>query len=161
MLTLLYDQDEIVAQFVAALIPHCRRRGFGKCKAIGVLDEDGRLIGGMVYSNWDPDAGTIEMSGAATDPRWLTQRTLWALFSYPFIGCGCQMVLMRVQDDNERLLRQLAVFGFAFVKQRRMFGRDRDGVIASLTEEEWVENKFSERLARRLAQRPEFSMAAE
>ena len=141
----LYGQDEIVSHFVATLIPHARR-GFGRCKAIGVLDNDGRLIGGMVYHNYDPEAEIIEMSGAATDPRWLTRATLGVVYQYPFQVCDCQMVVMRVPADNERLLRQLAVFGYAFIRMPRLFGRDRDGVICTLTVEDWMANKFNQRL---------------
>ena len=64
MLDYVYNYDELVARFVAMLIPHCRR-GFGRCKTIGVIDDAGQLIAGLVYHNYDPEAGIIEISGAA------------------------------------------------------------------------------------------------
>lgn len=152
MLGFLYGQDEIVAKFVATLIPHCQR-GFGNCKTIGVLDREGRLIGGIVYHHYDPDAGVIEMSGAATDPHWLTRETLARMYGYPFDECGCQMVVMRVAADNERLLRQLAAYNYSFITIPRLFGRDRDAVLCLLTHEDWIENRFNKGLkaARTLA----------
>ena len=160
MFRYLYGHDEIVAQFVAQLIPHCRR-GFGPAaKTIGVLNEQGHLIAGMVYHNYDPEAEIIEMSGAAITPRWLTRGMVARMHQYPFLQCGCQMVAMRVPSDNERLLRQLAVYGYAFTLVRRLFGRDRDGVIATLTDEDWAENKFNKRYKHHVEDAPSYTEEA-
>lgn len=148
MLDYVYGQDDIVAQFVAQLIPSCRERGFGKCKAIGVI-ENGDLIAGLVYHNWDDGAGVIEMSGAALPGKfWLTSETLRRIYEYPFLQVGCQMVLMRVRAEDTRLLRILAAIGYMFVKVPRMLGRDKDGVICLLTIEDWISNKFNQRARR-------------
>jgi hypothetical protein len=73
----LYGHDGAVCDFVASLIPSCRERGFGNAKAIGVLNNDGFLIAGIVYHNYDPDAEIIEISGAALPGvNWLTRETL-------------------------------------------------------------------------------------
>jgi hypothetical protein len=144
MLTYLYGADQLVAGFVAQMIPHCRRGFPLDATAIGVM-RDGALIGGMVYHNYDAEAGLIEMSGAAVDARWLTRETLARVYRYPFIQCGVQMTLMRVPIENERLLRQLAAFNYTFVKVPRMFGRDKDGVLCLLTYEDWCENKVNKR----------------
>ena len=94
MLDYVYGHDALVSKFVAELIPECRERGFGKCKAIGVIDEDGKLIGGLVYRNWCPEVGTIEISGAALPgTNWLSRRTIQRMYDYPFYQCGCQMVI--------------------------------------------------------------------
>ena len=143
MLHCVHDHPQEVAQFVASRIPYCHR-GFGRCHAMGVIDDDGRLVGGVVYHNHDPEAGLMEMSGAALSSRWLTRDVLFQMYWYPYLHCGCQMTVMRVPADNERLLILLARFGYLFVKQRRLFGRDRDGVIASLTAEDWAKNKFNQ-----------------
>ena len=155
MLDYLYGHDHKVAHFVAQMIPHCHR-GFGpNIKAIGVLDANGFLIAGMVYHNWDPDAGIIEMSGAALPAKyWLTRETLARIFQYPFHQVGCQMVVMRVRADNEPLLGVLARYGFAFSKVPRLFGRDCDGIVATLTREAWEENKFNQRLKHHLEPAP-------
>jgi hypothetical protein len=65
----IFGHDEAVARFVADLIPECRLRGFGKCRAIGIADAEGKLLGGLVYRNWCPEVGTIEISGAAGKPK--------------------------------------------------------------------------------------------
>jgi hypothetical protein len=89
MLDYVYGHDEVVAQFVAQLIPECRERGFPpSSKAIGVIN-DGRLIAGLVYHNWNKTAEVIEMSGAAIPGKyWLTRETLKRIYRYPFLQFG-------------------------------------------------------------------------
>lgn len=159
MLDYIYGQDQIIAQFVAQLIPTVREHGFGACKAIGVIDEDYRLIAGMVYHNWDREAGVIEMSGAALpNKQWLTRETIRRLWSYPFLEIGCQMVLMRVAASDTRLLRQLAALNYAFIEIPRLLGRDKDAMICLLTREAWEEGKFCQRFKHHLT--PQLSEAA-
>lgn len=148
MLRYIYGHDDAVAFFVAQLIPHCRARGFGRCKAIGVINERDELIAGIVYHNFDPDAGIIEISGAAIPrSRWLTRGTIARMYQYPFLQCGCQMIVQRTPADSEQLLRQLAAYDYMFVKVPRMFGRERDGVLCLLTREAWEGNRFNKRFA--------------
>jgi len=148
-----FDQPEIVANCVAMLLPNVRSRGFGKCAAIGVIDEDGKLIGGLVYSNWNPEAGIIEIHGAAIHPRWLTRETIRHMYQFPFHQLGVQMIVQQTPAENIRLLRQLAAYNYSFIKVPRMFGRDKDGVLCCLTYEDWCDNSFNKRFRHHI--RPE------
>jgi hypothetical protein len=125
-----FGQDELVADFVAQMIPHVRRRGFGKaCRAIGVVDADNELIAGFVYHNLSEEAGLIEISAAALPGRlWVTPETLKTMYQFPFLQCGCQMVLHKVLSTNERMLRQFAALNCKLIAIPRLFGRERDGV---------------------------------
>jgi RimJ/RimL family protein N-acetyltransferase len=143
----LYGQDEAVAQFVAQFVQH-GRTGFGRCKTIGVIDDDGRLIAGFVYHTYNDAAGVIEMGAAAIDRRFLTRATLRRMFEYPFIECGCQMLITQVHADNEALLDQFARLNFNMTLIPRLFGRDDDGVYCTLTDDQWLDSKFSRRLYR-------------
>ncbi len=143
MLRYVYGHDEAVAQFVAQLIPHANGRKLTG-KAIGVIDEDGKLIAGIVYHQYDPVAETIEITGAALPgSRWLTRETIARMYAYPFDQLGVQMIVQRTPADAEELLDQLARGGYMFVKWPRMFGRDRDGVLCLFTREAWDECKFN------------------
>ena|SRR4249920_435396 len=154
-----YGHDGVVSAFVARLIPHCSR-GFGfNIKTIGIIDQ-GDLIAGIVFHNWDPEAGIIEISGAALPGEpWLSRETLRRMFQYPFHDCGCQMVVQRTPRDDEKLLGVLAKFGYDFILIPRLFGRKRDGVVCVLTDDAWANNKFNRRFAHHL--RPELREAAE
>ena len=161
MIDYVYGHDEVVAHFVAQLIPSCRERGLPKAsKSIGVIEMDeqgeGQLIAGLVYHNWDPDAGTIEVSCAAIPgKRWLTRQTIRRIYEYPFEQLGCQMLYGRVDADNEQLLRQLAALNYSLIRIPRMLGRDRDGVLTLLTVEDWQANAFSRRDAKFIKPRVE------
>ena len=146
MLDYVYGHDEVIAQFVAQLIPAARGRSFGACSAIGVLN-DGKLVAGVVYNNFRRDAGVIEMTTAAL-PRsgWLSRETLRRIYGYPFVQLDCQMVMLHVAADNAPLLRQLAALGHAFIRIPRLYGRDADCVLCLLTREAWADSKFGKRL---------------
>ena len=148
MIDFVYNHDEQVAGFVAQLTDNHNGGNFGRCKTIGVIDEQGRLIAGLVYFNWDPRGETIEMGLASISPYWLTRATFRRIFEYPFIECGCQMVYARVRIDNERLLSGLARLNFNLTAVPRMFGRTEDGVLCTYTDDQWLDSKLSERVYR-------------
>ena len=146
-----YDHSAEVSKFVGLLIPHVGARGFGiAARAIGVIDEEGKLIAGIVYHHYDPPAEIIEISGASTSRRWLTRGTIARMYQYPFMQCGCQMVYQRTPADDEHLLGMLAAYDYTFTMVPRMFGRHRDGVICTLTVEDWQNNRFNRRLRHHL-----------
>ena len=138
---LLFGHSDAVERFVAGLIPRCAD-GFGPCQAIGVIDNDGKLIAGWVWHGWDPSAETIEFSGASLTPHWMTRDILHGLFSYAFDEVGCQMVLTRNSEGNKRLHRQLARYGFTRWDVPRLFGRGENGVFWTLTDDAWRANNF-------------------
>ena len=146
MLDYVYGHDKIVADFVAELIPTVRGRGFGNCRAIGII-KDTSLVAGLVYHNWDPQSEVIEISGAALPGSgWMTRETIKRMYTFPFIHVGCQMVVNRVPADDVRQLRQLAAYDYSFIPVPRMLGRHRDGMLCLLTKEAWQENRFNRRL---------------
>jgi hypothetical protein len=145
----IFEQDQLIADFVAQMIPHCRERGFGRCRAIGVADADNELIAGLVYHHLNPEAELMEVSCAALPGRrWLTNATLTIGWDYPFIQCRCQMVAHTVLAENESLLRQLVALGCTLTRFPRMFGRHRDGVACLLTDDAWRGNRIFRRAHR-------------
>jgi RimJ/RimL family protein N-acetyltransferase len=143
MLEYVYGQDEIIASFVAQFIPECRERGFGKCKAIGIADETG-LLAGLVYKNWQPELGTIEISAAALpETNWYSRRTIQVMHEYPFDQCGCQMVIITTMADNLIVQRILGAIGYNFYRIGRLGGRNKDGIVATLYDDQWEASKYN------------------
>jgi RimJ/RimL family protein N-acetyltransferase len=161
MLGYVFDRPEIVAPFVAAFIPECRERGFGACSTIGVIDEDGSLIGGIIYKNWVPEVGTVEISGGAIPgTNWLSRRTIQMMYDYPFYQLECQMVIMTTRADNEIVHRIMASVGFTLQTVRRLCGRDCDGVVGTLTLEDWEQSRYNVNRKRAEKADPQLTEAA-
>lgn len=147
MIEFLYGHDKEVAEFVSQFIS----RGAaptGRFKAIGVLDGDLRLIAGCVYFNYDDEADVMEFALASIDRRWANKTMFKRMFEYPFIECGCQMLFTRVRADNEPLLSQMARLNFNLTLIPRMYGREDDGVIGTLTDDQWLDSNLARRVYR-------------
>lgn len=136
MIRPLFGEDELVARFVAACIPGCER-GFGPSTAIGWV-EDGVLVAGTVYHGYQPEAGAIELSSAGKTPRWLTLPVIRTMFEYPFLGLGCQLVVLRVSERNARMRSIAERFGFTGYRIPRLRGRDEAEIIYTLTVEDFA-----------------------
>lgn len=105
------------------------------------------LIAVMLYNNWQPEAGVIEIHGAATDKRWLNKKSLWEMFSFPFLRVGAQLVVMRVSERNvtwngRGLPRLLKSYGFKSYGIPRLRGRNEAEIIHTLTDDDWAGNGF-------------------
>jgi hypothetical protein len=138
---LIYGNDKTVAAFVASLIPFGGDRGFSDNTAIGVAHED-QLVGGFVFHDWSPEFGVIELSFAGVDRRWLTRPVLYGMFSYVFNDLKCQMACSRTPASLKHAIRMTRAYGFNQVTVPRLFGRGEDGIISTLTVEDWQSNGF-------------------
>ena len=141
MVQFVYNEDETISTFVAKL--QGAEKGPERCKTIGVLDDQGRFLGGIVFYNWNPDTRVIEMSAAAVNPSWLSRRTLNRIGDFVFHECGCQLLLVYVPENKVNVLRVLAAVGFSFTRIPRLFGRNADGVLCTLADDEWYDGRIS------------------
>lgn len=138
MITLVYGADAQVAQWVAAHIRHVDN--FDKVTAIGIA-EDGKLIAGVVYHRFAQE--NIEMSIAATTPRWIGKGRLHALFYYPFAQLGCTRVTAQTPRGNKRARRMLEGLGFKLEGvMREAYPHQKDAFIYGLLKREcrWIDN---------------------
>lgn len=139
-------EQRLLSNWVANIIWPGKGKGFGNCQALAVI-EDEKLIAGMIYHNYEPDAGVVEISGAGTSKRWLTKETLRVMFQIPFVDWGCQAVVMRVSDEDEALHSILHRYGFERFVIPRLRGRNNNENVFLLTDEAWAGNKFNNRAA--------------
>lgn len=144
MIELAWDAPEAVCRFVAAQPGFERNLEFGECQALGVVI-GGELVAGVVFQNWNPTAGTIEISAAATDPRWLSRKSLLTIFGYVFDTAGCQLCVLQVSEHNERMRSIARRLGFTEYLIPRMRGRDEALVVYTLTAEVWAASRIKER----------------
>lgn len=111
---ILYGHAEDVAAFVAERIDYTddmSADSFGLCEGIGVLNVDGKLIGGVVFHDYQKSFGTIQLSCAASTPRWMTYRLAREILAYPF-RIGIQKIWTATLATNTRALRFNNNMGF-------------------------------------------------
>lgn len=121
---------------------------FGPHASMAVL-EDGRLIGGVVFHNWHPESGVIELSAAASSRRWMTAPVIRCAFGFVFDEMHAQLAVMRVAERNEHMIRIADRLGFDGYFIPRMRGRDEGEVIFTLAEEDWRDSPLALRGERR------------
>jgi hypothetical protein len=140
-----YGQDRNVAKYVASLIPHIDPAGFpATARAIGITDAGGEPAAGVVFYEHSVPAGTVYVAMAARPGIfWLRRETIARTARFVFDDLRCQMGLMRVRADAEHILRPLAAFGFKFIEVPRLYGRERDGVIARYTDDQWAASRYN------------------
>jgi len=133
------EDAQVIAKWVGKHIPG-GERGFGPCLAAAVF-EDGQIIGGIIYHNYDPESQVIELSGAGKD--WLGREYLHAVYDYIFNVAGCQMTVMRIAENNVRMRRIAERFGYAKHFIPRLRGPDEGEFIMTLTKEDWQASRFN------------------
>lgn len=129
--------DNRIADWVAAHLGY--ETGFGECRSLGVV-RDGTLRAGIVYHEWQPQNETIQISAFAVDRRWTDRKTIAEIFAYPF--SFCQMLWAQTEMDNtpRAIFRKL---GGDEVIVPRLFGRHKDGVLLTLTDDQWNETQYA------------------
>lgn len=129
----LYGEDEAVGRFVQHLLGF--DRGFSNFKAIGFLDRDGVLEAGVIFNNWCPESGVIEITAAATSRRWGTKERLRIIFEYPF--SFCRMVVARTSENNPTPLRIWRALGACEYRIPDLRGPGEAEIITTLSVEQW------------------------
>lgn len=141
---LVIGKDKTVAKWVSSKIPPMRASpdAFGPCAGIGVVDKNNNEIAGIVFHDYQPPPlNTIQMSFAATSPRWATKNMVATLLFYAFQqdkGPKVQKLWSAIQHTNLRALRVAAGLGFkreAVLKHH--FGRGNHAVIFRMFSEDY------------------------
>jgi hypothetical protein len=138
---ILYGQSDLVERFVAELLGY--PRGFGECQAVGFLDGDGKLVAGVVYHQYQPEQGVIEISAASTCRNWLNRARLAEIFDYPF-RIGCRLVVARIGEHNARARRIWRSLGSDEYVIPALRSPTEAEVIYVLSAEKWRAGKFKE-----------------
>lgn len=120
---------------------HTKSPDIDKFCSMGVF-EDGKLIAATLYHNYHPTAGVIELSSASISKRWLTKDVIRKMFFLPFDRLECQMVVLRVSESNEPMIKIARKFGFSEVFIPRLSGRNEGSFVFSLTDDDWRNSPY-------------------
>lgn len=139
-MTPVWGLDNAVIQLVSDLTGE--PADFGRCKGLAVLRNDGVLAAGLIFHNWRPKQGTIEVSAAAIDPRWATRGVLRKALEYAYDDCSCQMVVAKTSESNIRTRRLWKALGATEIILPRMGGRGASEAALFLTDDAWGKSSF-------------------
>lgn len=97
--------------------------------AMGVVNEDGELIGGFVFTGYTGTSIEVSLAG-----RGCFQRGAWrAVFDYVFRQLGCARLQMHTAFSNRFIRNWASKGGWTFEgRARRLYGR-ADGLTFSIT----------------------------
>lgn len=123
---------ELIWQKAEAIRDYC---------SMGVFQRD-QLVAGTLYHNWQPETGVVELTSASLEKRWLTRPVINAMFELPFQRLGCQIVVLRVNEDNDNMQGIARSFGFDEHFIPRLGGRDKGEHIFTFTDDQWSVSKF-------------------
>lgn len=98
-----------------------------------------RIVAAVLFHNWQPRHGVIEVSAASDDKGWLSRAVMFDLFDYAFNQMGAQAVVARMDADRP-LGRRFEAYGFRRYDIPRLRGRDKAETVMVLGNDEWTAN---------------------
>ena len=96
------------------------------------------MLAGVVYHDYQPEYGTIQLSMAAVNPMWARRENLRALLSYPFNQLGVFKAWIATASDNAHGLKTFEHIGFKReATLAHHFGMKRHAVICRMLRTEY------------------------
>lgn len=97
----------------------------------------------LIFENYKPEDGTIEIGVAATSPRWLNRTVMQAMAQFVFTDLGCQMAVFRTSERNKEACRLMERVGFERIVIPRLRGRHEAEHFYYLTDTAWDQNHLN------------------
>lgn len=126
---LLLGHDETVANWVAT---HVGKTFHAPYTAIGVIDGEGTLRGGFVFTSFTGDAIEVSLAG-----RGCVGRGVWpGVLGYVFDQLNCARLSIHTRRSNKAVTKQAPKLGFKYEGvSRRLYG-DEDGIAYSIVRDD-------------------------
>lgn len=131
--------DKAHGATLAAAIPRCFNPSVDK--VISRVDDDGRLLGGVIYDNYTRNCVFIHQAGFSK--RWLTGDMLWVAFDYPFNQLKVHKLAGTIPSSKPWLLKFNQRMGFREECRIKDAYPDGDMIVLTMTRDEcpWLKLK--------------------
>lgn len=146
-----YGLDSQVMLWVARNIPGIDTLDYGKAVALGVVSEEGQALAGVVFNEYRPQYGTIQVHVAAISPKWCTRNIVREILAYPFLQLKVNKVWSAMAHDNERAIRFNKGIGFKQEGTLRYHFGDKHAVVTGMLAKEFRQRYLNEGAGRREA----------
>lgn len=133
--------DNLVLPLVQSILGFSRP--FDAAVTLGFVDGD-KVVGGLVFHNWSPEHGVIEVTAASLSRKWFKRSILKQATAYVFEKCNCHAMVARTAPDNTPVLKIWRALGADEVTIPHLRGRGVPEVVFVLTDAAWRASKFSE-----------------
>ena len=142
--------SQAIASWVAKRIPAMQGATFGPCAAMGIVDERGNPIAGVVFHEYLPGYKSISISIAAENAKWLSKGIITGIMSYPFATLGVQRLtaVTAPRESATSVVRFLLKMGFQQEGRVRKGLGDTDAIVWGFLASELATCRFN--LARRV-----------
>lgn len=101
------------------------------------------IVGALIFENYQPDNGTVEIGVASISPRWLNRTVMQVMADFAFRQLGCQMAVFRTSERNTAACRLMERVGFECIAIPRLRGRDEAEHFYYLTDDSWAANPLN------------------
>lgn len=127
--------NDIVCDFVSLVI-----HGVSGCMkdriSMGVF-KDKELIAGVLYQNYYPNSGVMELSVASTSNGWVTKRVVRDMLHLPFGIFNSRMVMAKTAEGNMPVRRVLERIGLESVYVPKLRSESEGEFIYTLSADKW------------------------
>ena len=106
------------------------------------VEHKGQVVAGVVFHNWSPEAGVIELSCAAENKRWMTRGVMRTALGYVFDLLECQSAVARTAETNITVRKLWKALGAQEYVIPRLRGVNEAEAILVLPKEAWMDSKF-------------------
>jgi len=135
------EENKAIGEFVSMGI-FGTNDGFEKYSTVAIVD-NGKLIAGVVYHNYHPKEGVIELSAFSISKKWLTKNTIYGILNEPFASLGCQMLIFRASEENTAMVKINRGLGLSEILLPRMRGKNENELLFTMTDDAWAASKFN------------------
>jgi hypothetical protein len=136
------EESAMLEQWAVDRIPYMRDGSFGPCMCGGVV-RNSALRAVVVFSDWQQDYRTLQVSIASDGPGWATRDVLREMFRYAFLTAGANLLWSSMRADNSAAIEFNRRLGFrrdAVLRHR--YGPGQHAVITSMTRGAWRRSKW-------------------
>lgn len=135
--TIQNDVMDFVAERMPAMFGQSIRNG--AFAGLGVLNEDNVLVAGVIFNDYWPVFGTMQVHLAADTPKWATRNVVKEILGYAFLEAKVDKVWGCTPSHLKRVLRFNAGIGFTQEAiLRHQYGHDRHCIVTSMMKKEYA-----------------------
>lgn len=132
---LLLDEPEIVSAFVSGKTGD---QYTDVMRALGILSQEGRIIGGVLLTNYTGFGVELTLAG-----KGCISRSAWqAIGDMAFGELGCERISVTTRKSNKRVCRLAPRLHFRFEGIARRFYGSEDGVVYSMLRNEAIQHGY-------------------